>query len=268
VLTGRPPFGEKDTAGTESDFEVKTSHVTEVVPALEKLNSGIPAWLAKLVMSMLEKEPGQRPSSCEVIVEKLKAGDNLEEAQKEKTSGESSDARIEQEYREGQKNSLQEEATAEEKKLEGLGGWLIVVGIGIIISPFRIVTQVFSVYPEIFSNGSWAALTTPGTEAYNPLWAPIICGEMVINGGLVLASIFSAFLFFSKKKIFPKWYIGTSIFSLAFVVVDALVVKSVMPDVPLFDAETTKEFGRSLIAALVWVPYMLVSKRVKITFVR
>jgi branched-subunit amino acid transport protein len=120
----------------------------------------------------------------------------------------------------------------------------------------------------MFSNGSWAVLTTPGTEAYNPLWAPILFGEMAINGGLVLAWIFIAFLFFSKKKVFPKWYIGILLFTLSFILVDALVVKSVLPDESVFDAETTKEFGRSLVVTLIWVPYMLVSKRVKATFVK
>jgi hypothetical protein len=112
------------------------------------------------------------------------------------------------------------------------------------------------------------SLTTPGTEAYNPLWAPILFGEMAINGGLVLAWIFIAFLFFSKKKPFPKWYIGILLFTLTFILVDALVIKSVLPDEPIFDAETAKTFGRSLVVTLIWVPYMLVSRRVKATFVK
>ncbi len=73
VLTGRPPFGKKEFLGTESDFEVKTAHIAEAVPALEIVNSGTPEWLVTLVMSMLEKEPDERPRSCEEIVEKLKA---------------------------------------------------------------------------------------------------------------------------------------------------------------------------------------------------
>ncbi|GIL04946.1 MAG: hypothetical protein BroJett031_14660 [Betaproteobacteria bacterium] len=157
---------------------------------------------------------------------------------------------------------------AEERNLEGLGGWLVLVGLGIIISPLRVIGIVFPVYSEIFSNGSWEALTTPGTEAYNPLWAPILLGEMLINGGLVLAWIFVAFLFFSKKKAFPKWYIGMLLFTLAFILIDALAIKAVLQNGPVFDAETTEEFGRSLIVTLIWVPYMLVSKRVKATFVK
>jgi len=156
----------------------------------------------------------------------------------------------------------------EEKNLEGLGGWLILVGLGIVFSPVKIIAMIFPTYSEIFSNGSWEILTTPGTEAYNPLWGSILIGEISINGALVLAWLFIAFLFFSKKKAFPKWYIGILLFTLAFIFIDALAIKSVMPNEPVFDPETIKELGRSLIVTLIWVPYMLVSKRVKATFIK
>ena len=156
----------------------------------------------------------------------------------------------------------------EDKKLEGLGGWLVLVGLGIVISPLRIIGMVFPVYSEMFSNGSWEVLTTPGNEAYNPLWAPILYGEMAVNGALVVAWIFVAFLFFSKKRVFPKWYIGMLLFTLAFIVADALAIKAVLPNEPVFDPETVKELGRSLVVSLIWIPYMLVSKRVKATFVK
>ena len=35
----------------------------------------------------------------------------------------------------------------------------------------------------------------------------------------------------------------------------------------MFDPETTKEFMIALIGGVIWVPYMLVSKRVQATFV-
>ncbi len=88
------------------------------------------------------------------------------------------------------------------------------------------------------------------------------------NGALVFAWIFVAFLFFSKKKAFPKWYIGMLLFTLVFILVDAMAIKAVLPNEPIFDPETVKELGRTLIASFIWIPYMLVSKRVNATFVK
>ena len=156
----------------------------------------------------------------------------------------------------------------DKKNLEGLGGWLVLVGLGIVISPLRIIGMVFPICFEMLSNGSWNVMTSPGTEAYHPLWAPILYGEIVINGAFVLAWIFIGFLFFSKKKVFPRWYIGIMLFTPLFIIVDALATKVVLPHQPVFDPKTAAELGRLLIVSLIWIPYMLVSKRVKATFIK
>jgi hypothetical protein len=156
----------------------------------------------------------------------------------------------------------------EEKSLEGLGGWLILVGLGIVLSPLRIVYFIIQTYSEVFTNGSWEILTTPGNASYNHLWAPLLIGELAINIGLLLTWVFIAYLFFTKKRLFPKFYIAILLFTLAFILIDSLAMKSVLPDEPVFDEATIMEFVRSLIASLIWVPYMLVSKRVKATFVK
>ena len=154
----------------------------------------------------------------------------------------------------------------EEKNLAGLRGWLALVGLGIILSPLRIVALVFPTYLKLFSNDSWEKLTTPGKQAYHPLWSSILVGEIAINCAFVFVWLYIALLFFLKKKVFPKWYIGIMMFALVFIVLDALAIKMVLPNEPLFDADSTKELVRTLIAVLIWVPYMLVSKRVKATF--
>jgi hypothetical protein len=87
--------------------------VTEAAPALETVNSGIPAWLAKLVTSMLEKEPDQRSSSCEAILEKLKAGDGLGTVREDNATGTSGRGQIEPEHEHDQKKA----AAAKEKQV-------------------------------------------------------------------------------------------------------------------------------------------------------
>ena len=54
---------------------------------------------------------------------------------------------------------------------------------------------------------------------------------------------------------------------LVFLSLDLFFAYILFPSEPVFDLETSREFFRSIIATIIWVPYMLYSKRVKNTFV-
>lgn len=152
-------------------------------------------------------------------------------------------------------------------ELKGLGGWLILVGIGVVLSPIRLLSTLVPTFKPVFEDGTWEALTTEGSDAYAPYFGSLLVGEMVFNTIMVAASIYLIYLFFSKHYLFPKLYIGIVAASLIFIPLDAWVVTLVFPGEPMFDPDTTKEFMRSLIVGVIWVPYMLLSKRVKVTFV-
>lgn len=151
--------------------------------------------------------------------------------------------------------------------LKGLGGWLILVGIGVVLTPIRLLLSTFTLYKPILEDGTWEALTTAGADAYHPLWAPLLIGEMTYNVLMIAASIYLIYLFFSKHYLFPKVYIALVLISLFFIPLDAWLVAMIFPDEPIFDPHTTKEFLRTLIVGVIWIPYMLISKRVKATFV-
>ncbi len=155
---------------------------------------------------------------------------------------------------------------SENNELKGLGGWLILVGIGVVIAPIRLLVTYIPILKPIVEDGTWEALTTAGSEAYDPLWAPLLIGEIAFNSIMVAASIYLIYLFFTKHCFFPKLYIGIVFVSLIFILLDAWFVTKVLHNEPKFDPETTKEFMRTLVGAVIWVPYMLVSKRVKATF--
>lgn len=48
--------------------------------------------------------------------------------------------------------------------LEGLGGWLILVGFGVVLGPIRVARDVVVTYYPLLTDGAWEVLTTPGTE--------------------------------------------------------------------------------------------------------
>lgn len=152
-------------------------------------------------------------------------------------------------------------------ELKGLGGWLVFVGIGAVIAPFRLLVTVFLINLPIFGEGSWEVFTSPEGELYHAFWAPLLIGALVINLGLVIVSSYMLYLYFAKKKLFPQLFVAISFFSLVFVFLDAWATTIVLPDEPMFDPETAREAGLKLANVLAWVPYMWVSRRVKATFV-
>ena len=155
----------------------------------------------------------------------------------------------------------------EEKKQQGLNGWLMLIGLGTIISALKIVLTAFPTYIDFISGDAFNVSSISWADVYGSPWALIILGEMLINIGLAVGWFYVAFLFFSKKKTFPKCYIGILLFSLTFMFVDALVVKMLMSDESGFDVQTSKAIVYDLFMCCVLIPYMLISKRVKATFI-
>ena len=97
-----------------------------------------------------------------------------------------------------------------QEDLQGLGGWLILVGIGLVITPIRIGFTYFPLYKDIFESGAWGVLTTPGTSAYHPFWATYISLEIIINVGLLIAMVYFDIFIFHEKKTIPEVLYWTS----------------------------------------------------------
>jgi hypothetical protein len=150
----------------------------------------------------------------------------------------------------------------------GLGGWLVLPVIGLIFTVARTTVLLVIQLVPIFSQGYWGILTSPGSEAYHVLWGPILIGELVGNFLSVLFGLVLLYLYFTKSYRFPMLYIVFMIYSLLFVVTD-LFASNLIPAVAAeSNIEAYKEIVRTAIAAAIWIPYMLVSKRVKNTFVK
>ena len=149
----------------------------------------------------------------------------------------------------------------------GLTGWLVLVCLGLIATPIRLTFYLVKTFPPIFSSGAWKRVTTPGSGYYHPLWGPLLIGEIVVNSAFIAATIYLLVSFFRKVRSFPRDYVIFLVSNLLFILADAVIVRVILPDRPLISSESMGEFFRGLIGALIWVPYMFVSKRVKNTFV-
>jgi hypothetical protein len=150
----------------------------------------------------------------------------------------------------------------------GLGGWLILVILSLTVSPIRIAYYLATDYWPIFRDGMWADLTTVGAVAYHPLWATLLIFELVGNlGGIALAVVALVFLFRRSRRT-PRAVIIWLLWILGFVVVDFFAADLIPSVAAQSDADSMKEVFRTLVAAALWIPYFLVSNRVRATFVR
>ena len=157
---------------------------------------------------------------------------------------------------------------SEDSGPKGLGGWLIVVAIGLVVSCIRIPVESWQIFGSILSDGSWEVLTTPGTEYYHPLWGPFLIFEMLGNALTVLMGMVALYLFFTKSKRFPKWYIWYLSINVGFLLLDSMLGNLIPAVRDAADSGAMKELFRSIVSAAIWIPYMKISKRVRNTFVQ
>ena len=150
---------------------------------------------------------------------------------------------------------------------KGISGWLILVAIGLVASPLMLYLTRLSVYPGVFESGGWYVLTNPDSEKYVEWFALLLCSEIAFNLILFSGIIYLNFLFFLKKKIFPKAYIAFMTASLLYIPINIYLTNLLFPQTTLFNGEVIKNICIALISALIWIPYMLMSHRVKNTFI-
>ena len=152
--------------------------------------------------------------------------------------------------------------------LRGIRGWLILIVIGLVFSPLRIGLMLQKDFLPLFSDGTWEVLTSPSSEVYHRLWGPLIAFEIVGNLTTITLALFTLYFLFKRSRHTPKIAIAWLLIGLVFVVSDFFFAQMIpaIADQPA-DPETSREITRSIVGAAIWVPYFLISKRVKATFI-
>ena len=149
-----------------------------------------------------------------------------------------------------------------------IGGWLIVVAIGLVLSLFQNLSYMSTEIAPILRPGVWTRLTDTRSPVYDPYWKPVIIFDSASACFYVLANVIAILLFFGKRRLFPKLTVALipTIFVLALV---GYYLAGLIPAVANNPAHSLQEQALIVrfIALHVWVPYLLVSKRVRATFV-
>jgi len=143
--------------------------------------------------------------------------------------------------------------------LNGIGGWLILPAIGLVISPFMslhgIITDTLLLTSSVY----------PSLSANHPSITGLLIFEVLINAAFLAAVICLNFLFYTKKRILPNCMIALYAAQCVLMLADHLATTAVFPSADL--SSSIIAVIRSLIVAVVWIPYFLNSRRVEATFV-
>ncbi|ULO07010.1 DUF2569 domain-containing protein [Paenibacillus sp. 19GGS1-52] len=152
-------------------------------------------------------------------------------------------------------------------KPSGLGGWMILVQIGLYVSIFRIIALIFNYVIPSFKPEIWDALTSPDSPAYDSMWKPSLIFESVANVVFVLFSIFLLVLLYQKKSTFPRWAIFYYVTNLLVLIVDYVLMANIEVLQTLDEGNSTQDIGRLAVSCAIWIPYFIRSKRVHNTFI-
>lgn len=145
----------------------------------------------------------------------------------------------------------------------GLGGWLVLPGLGAWLAPFALLIACWS-EREMWSMSTWTTLTTPGGDAYEALYAPILLVTLIALIGILVFSILLLIVFLRRRTSAPIIYSGFLIGMLAWQVVDLGFLAALPAGI---EGKDVAETVRAAITAAIWSTYFFRSQRVAATFV-
>lgn len=167
-----------------------------------------------------------------------------------------------------QRDTLAKGGASETQMVRGLGGWLIALVVLMGVTLVSAVIQAVTDIPLMAEGKVWAAYTTPGQPAYHPGWALLLALDWGSNLFVIVFFPVLLSLFLQRRKAFRPATVGTLILLVALAALRLWQVNYV-PHIP--DAAQAAQFWAlvmSLGNAAVWIPYLLKSKRARITFDR
>jgi uncharacterized protein DUF2569/uncharacterized protein DUF4339 len=146
-------------------------------------------------------------------------------------------------------------------ELSGIGGWLALVAFGQVAGILRLVVSLGQYYTTI-SDDLWKRFPVA------------LLGEFVLNAAMIGLVVWTTVLLFQHSRRFPGFFIWQTFFSIVVPLVDLVWIASMFSlatDRPIaeFLIVETNEGMRmfaSVVGAAIWIPYMLLSRRVANTF--
>lgn len=147
-------------------------------------------------------------------------------------------------------------AACEEREFKKIRGWLYVPALGLVLS---IIVNMVAINFNI-------RFLLEHFPAIGSTQKAILFFELFAFVGMFGFAVFTSSLFFRKKRQLPRCYIAMVAIGVAFSAID-LLLGHLYLNVP-YIYDTVQPMVRNVLGACIWIPYFIVSERVKRTFVR
>ncbi|BET96960.1 DUF2569 domain-containing protein [Xenorhabdus taiwanensis] len=145
-----------------------------------------------------------------------------------------------------------------EKSFKKIGGWLYLPAISLI---FMLISSIYEIVTGIqLTYTTYVDLA----EGWRPLYTFVFIIAIILDISLFILIIFTTTFFLKKSKKAPRFYISVLIFNI--VIQGATILYSIGLHVKP-DMEDIAYLVRAIFYSAIWIPYFLVSVRVKRTFV-
>lgn len=146
----------------------------------------------------------------------------------------------------------------------GIDGWLILFAIGLVLSPILIFIT------GIADENYFSATIIEMLLDENFFLFLVIVFELLFNTVYFTFSIFMIVIFFKQRSIVPRMAILFLAFPVVINIIDFIIVNGLFSE--LSESGDNEEFigtiVGSIIRAAIWIPYFMLSSRVKRTFVK
>lgn len=150
----------------------------------------------------------------------------------------------------------------DDSRYQGLGGWLVLVGIGLLISPIRLLFNSREQW-YVLSERKWAYVS----QTFGPGATYIELSALIATLGLILLCILATVLFFKQRRSFRPAFIILSVLGVVTPAIFLLLWhRTGAPELAATNKDIALLIGE-VIRVSIWTAYMLRSKRVRATFV-
>ena len=147
----------------------------------------------------------------------------------------------------------------------GLGGWLLLIPVGLASGVFRTSGFVLMTVIPLVSEDTWHRLMSP--PEYHPLLMPLLLFQVLANFLFALASLALLYLFFRRSRRFPRALVTYLSLNVVYLVIVRLLGGFVPAMAEVLETRAAWiDLAVALVVAAIWIPYIFRSRRVSNTF--